>query len=102
MSKISGTHSNLSSLKEAQALMLASAQRIAGNGVVFDKSSVSGLPVGTPVQDVLGQSHQALVGKTPPDILRSMTDMIVAQGSFEANVSAVKALHDMAQKSAEI
>ena len=69
---------------------------------MFDKSPVSGFSIESPLVDLVGQSHHALVGKTPPDLVNSMVDMIAAQGSFEANVSAVKALHDMARKSTEI
>ena len=102
MSTILPATSNMDRIKEAQAMMQSSARQIAGMGTQSDESVITNMPVESPFRDPVQGAHHRLLGKRTPDMANSMVNMILASRSFEANVSAVKALHDMARQTTKL
>ena len=102
MASISPPTSNMERMREAQAMLRESARSIAGLGAQAAESVITDIPVESAFRDPVNGAHQALVGKPKPDFANSMVNMILASRSFEANVSAVKALHDMARDTTKL
>ena len=92
----------MQAIKQAQAMLQESARTIAGLGAQAGPSIITDLPVESPFKDPVNGAHQALVGRPRPDFAGSMVDTIVASRSYEANVSAVKILHDMARETTRL
>lgn len=102
MSSIGLGASNLQSMKRSESAVLQSAETLANAMPRPPKASPLDIPGPLDNVNPVEKSHDEMMRTESLDVTRSMVDLIAASRSYEANVSAVKALHDMARDASRL